>query len=36
MNYSQRGESIGIFVAFLIFNIFVLLVAAGFLKWSKR
>ncbi|GFZ48255.1 hypothetical protein JCM24511_06003 [Saitozyma sp. JCM 24511] len=36
MDFSERGEAIGVFVCFLVFNIIVLLVAARFLKWSKR
>ncbi|WVR08472.1 hypothetical protein IAU60_005527 [Kwoniella sp. DSM 27419] len=36
ISYSTRGRDAGIMVAYCIFNILVLLVAARFLKWSKR
>lgn len=36
MSYDQRWRNFGIFVCYTVFNIGLLLVAARFLKWSKR
>jgi len=36
ISYDQRWRNFGIFLCYTVFNIIVLLIAARFLKWSKR
>jgi ABC-type multidrug transport system permease subunit len=36
IEYSHVGRNIGILIAYTMFNILVLLLAARFLKWQKR
>ncbi|GAA93595.1 hypothetical protein E5Q_00239 [Mixia osmundae IAM 14324] len=36
IQYQYRGRDIGIFVAFFVFNLIVLLIASRFLRYSKR
>ncbi|KAL7421564.1 ATP-binding cassette transporter snq2 [Cryptotrichosporon argae] len=36
ISFSNRWRDLGIFIAYVVFNVLVLLVAARFLKWQKR
>ncbi|OCF43306.1 ATP-binding cassette transporter [Kwoniella heveanensis CBS 569] len=36
ISFETRGRDLGIFICYVVFNILVLLVAARFLKWSRR
>lgn len=36
LNFSNRGRDIGIFVCYIFSNVFIILVAARFLKYAKR